>query len=210
MAIVVYKYLEAKFLGDLLNGEIYLNTFYDLKDFKKELIGDEAEGTVNNQVNYLHIPDSSDIAHYRQMEIFRASGLELGNSKHTTISNCSFKTSLPNAHVYCVSQYRNDEYWSENVQYNCCVVIKDFKLFCRRILQQLQFTHESFCADVCFYEDNTGNIEAGTAKFPHYFRKTEKHRFQKEVRLVIKPFFSQIIPFKPKIFVDDIIELVRS
>jgi len=114
--------------------------------------------------------------------------------------------------MYCVTAARNDDYWAavsdqQGSPYDSCIEITNFYEFSKRVSMALtgQGISNRYGTKECFFEENSG-IVGKTFKQPDYFRKSEVHKTQQEIRTVFLPSTSKSL--LPKTLWIDMRELV--
>lgn len=99
---------------------------------------------------------------------------------------------LKDAYMFCTTTHRDDPYWKKEANYDTCFEIKDYQLFCERLLNALRQSHHqtdelNYFSSPCNYEEIEGNLEEGNLLTPNYFRKHKIYQPQNEVRFVVIP-----------------------
>ena len=141
------------------------------------------------------INDPLNPVHDQRIKDLRKRGVSIQpEAQNFRMLNCTFLDTISDAHMYCVTSKRNDNYWKDILDdkkksYDCCIEIKDFYEFSRRINIALkdQGIQSECYINKCFTEVNTGVIADCTTKNPDYFRKTPKYEIQQEIRAVFIP-----------------------
>jgi hypothetical protein len=217
MKEIAYKYLEDEYLHSLLKGEIYLNSFSNIRRLEKAkmdaLIGDNNEGLVLNKTNCLYIGPESPNNERLRKDLREARGSNVGKGSTLISVNGTYTTHFNDAWMFCTSRERQDKYWQNKSNYNNCVKILDALEFFERCAIELEkeYKMRSSWGD-CKYEEIWGVIENGTVKKTSYYRKAKLFKPQKERRFVFEPFMGNaslyIHPKVIKIKVSDLFEVL--
>ena len=215
MKDVAYKYLEGRYLEALLNGDIYLNSYSNIRRLEKkkmdELIGDQHEGLGLNKVGCLFIDPSLPNNNKNIENLRKAGGSNFTGGARGIIIGGKYTRETNDAWMFCASCERNDAYWMEQSGYDKCIKINDvFQLFERCAIElEKEYKMRSSWGD-CKYEEIWGVVDNGIVNEPSYYRKSELFKSQKERRLVFEPFQENasrnLQPKVIKIKVDDLLE----
>ena len=136
MKVEAYKYIEDQYLNSLLNGQIYLNSFSNIRslDEKKiiELIGDDKEGLAINKADCLFI--SPELTNYNKVieNLRKVGGSNFNQGCIALIINGTYIKDCNDAWMFCTTNERNDDYWMEQSGYNKCIKILDIFIFFER------------------------------------------------------------------------------
>lgn len=179
----VFKYFEEKFRENFAKGNFYINTFSEIRKTEFGQIGDKAEASFINKMEYFKAENTSLPEVQKEVEFIASSGILLVNCEAEIVDLHSIKQ-LPNAFMYCVAKERNDDYWITQDR-PACIEISDFNLLSSLIQERLTIETQTI-SDDCFFESPVAFWDE-EKKDPNYFRKSTDHIPQTEYRSVFRP-----------------------
>lgn len=215
----VYKYFKPQYLTANSIGMFFLSTFESIRgmeaknsNLKGPTIDDVNEGVTKIQGPISRFEKDDNILSNDPEKLKAIEKLGIVKIRGGTFfadENCTFSKSLPNAYMYSVTSHLDHRFWlSVDPNYKCCMEIKDFAEFHRRILSKLNPEFFKGYQDFCIYSDDVSE--------PNYFRKKLTFQRQHELRSVFLPKkldaeLHENLPLIPKtiaIKIDDLIEMI--
>ena len=210
--MIVYKYYSSEYQDSVKSGEVFLNTFENIRAFDDaNLIGDKNEGLVRTGMNFNLKPEDPDYKAFA--DILKSGGIRVHGKVPLSVVNGEFEHKTNNVYMYCASKVRNDDYWRSK-GYDKCLKIKAFDIFRRLIGETLhqQGIKTRGNSRTCFYESNINsvtNTDYKKQKVPSFYRKTVVHEDQNEVRAIYTPLDNNpVIPRIVKINISQIAEFL--
>jgi hypothetical protein len=183
--IVAYRYLERQWADRALSlGEFRLMLLSHYRTAEDEEIRDENDGLSRALLRNFRA-DLTDPRNVAIVENLRAARIELGGARGITIiNNFEFRDIRKDPYVLCLSTDPNAKCWPSK---DAVIEILDLDRFGQELVNACKLKIARAEAGEVKYDQVTVNLEQSPPQSSSLFRKAEKFKNEKELRIAFTP-----------------------